>query len=69
MQCCVTNPAALQLIVILGIVGNAQRATATARRGMSPSVLLVVSPSLSTHRETVLTDAQPDQLKKREEKR
>ena len=30
-------------------VGNARRATATARRGMRPSVLLIVSPSLSTH--------------------
>ena len=33
----------------LGIVGNAQHATATALRGMIPSVMLVVSPSLSTH--------------------
>ena len=60
------NPATLQLTVILGIDGNAQHATATARRSMRPSVLLlVVSPCLSTHcagrgrnapdRETVLT--------------
>lgn len=31
------------------IVGNTQHAMATARRGMIPSVALVVSPSLSTH--------------------
>ena len=43
------NPAALQLTVVLGIDGNAQHATATARHGMRPSVVLVVSPSLPIH--------------------
>ena len=46
------TPAPLQLTVILGIDGNAQHATATARRGMRPSVLLAVvaQPVYPLHR-------------------
>ena len=36
----------------LGIDGNAQHAMATARRGMRPSVVLIVSPSLYPLRRT-----------------
>ena len=43
------NLATEERLVILGIHGNAQHATATARHGMRPSGLLVASPSLSTH--------------------
>ena len=56
---------------VLGIVGNAQDAAATTRRGMRPSVLLVLSPiNLATHgagegcnaldHATVLTGRQTD---------
>ena len=60
------NPAECNGLVILGVDGNDQHATAAAGLGMRPSVLLVVSPSLFTHdagrglnaldRETVFTD-------------
>ena len=49
----------------LGIVGNAQHATATTRRDARPSVSLVVARSLYPcrkvvlNRETVLTDILP----------
>ena len=36
----------------LGTVGNAQHVTATARRGTRPGILLVVSPTLPTHRQS-----------------
>ena len=36
-------------LVILGVDGNAHHATARTRPDMRPSVLLVVSPSLSAH--------------------